>query len=77
MDINDQNIGADLTFLDYLTVFSVVLQTHQYVSMMRQVSNNEILHDIEEEQERVLKVLLKNQEKILENQQKILSLLEK
>lgn len=77
MDINDKNIGADLTFLDYLTVFSVVLQTHQYVSMMRQVSNNEILHDIEEEQERVLKVLLKNQEKILENQQKILSLLEK
>lgn len=77
MDINDQNIGADLTFLDYLTVFSVVLQTHQYVSTMRQVSNNEILHDIEEEQEKVLKVLLKNQEKILENQQKILSLLEK
>lgn len=77
MDINSQDIGADLTFLDYLTVFSVVLQTHQYVSMMRQVSNNEILHDIEEEQEKVLKVLLKNQEKILENQQKILSLLEK
>lgn len=60
--------GNNLEFLDILTIFSVLLQVAGYRNDMSQSSNDDLMKELQTQDRRYL-------EKIIENQNQILSML--
>lgn len=63
-----QSNNNNFNFLDVLTVFSVMLQVMGYQNDMSQSSNDDLMRALQEQDRTYL-------EKIIENQNKILSIL--
>ena len=63
------NNGNNLDFLDMLTILSVALQIMGYRNDMSQSSNDDLMKELQRQDKAYL-------EKIIENQNKILSILE-
>ena len=61
--------GNNLDFLDVLTILSVALQIMGYQNDMSQSSNDDLMRELQRQDKAYL-------EKIIENQNKILSILE-
>ena len=61
--------GNNLDFLDVLTILSVALQIMGYQNDMSQSSNDDLMKELQRQDKAYL-------EKIIENQNKILSILE-
>ena len=61
--------GNNLDFLDMLTILSVALQIMGYRNDMSQSSNDDLMRELQRQDKAYL-------EKIIENQNKILSILE-
>lgn len=61
--------GNNLEFLDILTILSVVLQIMGYQNDMSQSSNDDLMRELQKQDKAYL-------DKIIENQNKILSILE-
>ena len=61
--------GNNLDFLDVLTILSVMLQIMGYQNDMSQSSNDDLMKELQRQDKAYL-------EKIIENQNKILSILE-
>ena len=61
--------GNNLDFLDMLTILSVILQIMGYQNDMSQSSNDDLMKELQRQDKAYL-------EKIIENQNKILSILE-
>lgn len=59
-------LNENLSILDVLTVFSVLLQISGVQSDMRQASNDELLHELQHQNKAYLEKILQNQELILE-----------
>ena len=64
-----------LGVLDFLAIFSVILQVSTYLNNSKEISNNQIMNEILEEKNNFLNKMIKNQEKILEQQEQILNIL--
>lgn len=60
-----------LSFLDMLTVFSVMLQTVGYEQDQRQTSNDVLLKELQKQNTLYLDKIIENQHKILEKLSKI------
>lgn len=60
--------GNNLEFLDILTIFSVLLQVAGYRNDMSQSSNDDLMKELQTQDRRYL-------DKIIENQNQILSIL--
>ena len=60
-----------LSFLDMLTVFSVMLQTVGYEQDQRQTSNDVLLKELQKQNILYLDKIVENQHKILEKLSKI------
>ena len=65
----------ELGVLDFLAIFSVILQVSTYLNNSKEISNNQIMNEILEEKNNFLNKMIKNQEKILEQQEQILNIL--
>ena len=63
------NNGNNLDFLDVLTILSVALQIMGYQNDMSQSSNDDLMRELQRQDKAYL-------EKIIENENKILSILE-
>ena len=63
------NSGNNLDFLDMLTILSVMLQIMGYQNDMSQSSNDDLMRELQRQDKAYL-------EKIIENENKILSILE-
>ena len=63
------NSGNNLDFLDVLTILSVILQIMGYKNDMSQSSNDDLMRELQRQDKAYL-------EQIVENQNKILSILE-
>ena len=61
--------GNNLDFLDMLTILSVMLQIMGYQNDMSQSSNDDLMRELQKQDKAYL-------EKIIENENKILSILE-
>lgn len=61
--------------LDFLAVFSVILQVSTYLNSLKEISNNQIMNEILEEKNNFLNKIINNQEKILKQQEEILNML--
>ena len=61
--------GNNLDFLDVLTILSVILQIMGYQNDMSQSSNDDLMRELQRQDKAYL-------EKIIENQNKIISILE-
>lgn len=61
--------------LDFLAVFSVILQVSTYLNSLKEISNNQIMNEILEEKNNFLNKIIDNQEKILKQQEEILNML--
>ena len=62
------NNGNNINFLDMLTIFSVMLQMQNYQSDLRSASNDDLMAELQKQDKAYF-------EKIIENQNKILSIL--
>ena len=62
MSANDNG----LDFLDILTFFSVMLQVAGYKNDISQSSNDDLMHELQEQDKRYLDKIIENQNKILE-----------
>ena len=60
---NDYN---NFTFLDILTVFSVILQVMGYKNDMNQSSNDDLMKELQRQDREYLEKIIKNQNEILE-----------
>ncbi len=60
------NQENNLSYLDVLTVFSVVLQTLGYCQDQKQASNDDILRELQKQDRTYLDKIIENQNKILE-----------
>ena len=60
------NSGNNLSYLDVLTVFSLVLQTLGYYHDQKQASNDDILRELQKQDRTYLDKIIENQNKILE-----------
>lgn len=60
------NQENNLSYLDVLTVFSVVLQTLGYYQDQKQTSNDDILRELQKQDRTYLDKIIENQNKILE-----------
>lgn len=60
-----------LTFLDALTIFSVLLQVAGAESDSKQVSNDELLSELQKQDKQYLERILENQKLILEKLAKL------
>ena len=60
------NHENSLSYLDVLTVFSVVLQTLGYYQDQKQASNDDILRELQKQDRNYLDKIIENQNKILE-----------
>lgn len=55
-----------LEFLDVLAIFSVMLQVVGYKNDISQSSNDDLMHELQEQDKRYLDKIIENQNKILE-----------
>ena len=55
-----------LEFLDILTIFSVMLQVVGYKNDISQSSNDDLMRELQEQDKRYLDKIIENQNKILE-----------
>ena len=55
-----------LDFLDILTIFSVMLQVAGYKNDISQSSNDDLMRELQEQDKRYLDKIIENQNKILE-----------
>ena len=62
MSANDNG----LEFLDILTIFSVMLQVVGYKNDISQSSNDDLMRELQEQDKRYLDKIIENQNKILE-----------
>lgn len=62
------NRNDNLNFLDMLTIFSVMLQMQNYQSELRSASNDDLMAELQKQDKAYF-------EKIIENENKILSIL--
>lgn len=60
----------DMSLIDVLTIFSVMLQMSNYQSDLRSASNDDLMAELQKQDKAYL-------EKIIENQNKILEILER
>lgn len=60
--------NKQLSWLDLLTVLSMILQVESYEQNLRQTSNDDLLNELQRQNQEYL-------DKILENQSKIINLL--
>lgn len=65
----------ELGVLDFLAIFSVILQVSTYLNSLKEISNNQIMNEILEEKNNFLNKIIDNQEKILKQQEEILNML--
>lgn len=72
MDNQENNIRA----LDYLTIFSAILQVFNYVENARQTTNDVILKELRHQDEELFAKVLKNQEELNKRFEKIEKILE-
>ena len=72
MDNQENNIRA----LDYLTIFSAILQVFNYVENARQTTNDVILKELRRQDEELFAKVLKNQEELNKRFEKIEKILE-
>lgn len=59
-------MNENLSFLDVLTIFSVLLQISGVQNDMKQASNDELFHELQHQDKAYLEKILQNQELILE-----------
>lgn len=59
-------MNENISFLDVLTIFSVLLQVSGVQNDMKQASNDELLHELQHQDNAYLEKILHNQELILE-----------
>ena len=62
MSANDNG----LEFLDILTIFSVMLQVVSYKNDISQSSNDDLMRELQKQDKRYLDKIIENQNKILE-----------
>ena len=62
MSANDNG----LDFLDILTIFSVMLQVVGYKNDISQSSNDDLMRELQKQEKRYLDKIIENQNKILE-----------
>ena len=62
MSANDNG----LDFLDILTIFSVMLQVVGYKNDISQSSNDDLMRELQEQDKKYLNKIIENQNKILE-----------
>lgn len=62
MSANDNG----LEFLDILTIFSVILQVAGYKNDISQSSNDDLMRELQKQDKRYLDKIIENQNKILE-----------
>ena len=62
MSANDNG----LEFLDILTIFSVMLQVVGYKNDISQSSNDDLMRELQKQEKRYLDKIIENQNKILE-----------
>lgn len=68
MNINDTN---NLSFLDMLTIFSVILQILGYQNDMSQSSNDDLMRKLQKQDKEYLEKIIENQNEILEKLAKL------
>lgn len=56
----------NMSFLDFLTVFSVGLQVMTYGQGMKQTTTDDIMRELQEQDRKYLEKILENQKKILD-----------
>lgn len=60
------NQDGNLSFIDALTVFSVILQTIGYQQDRKQTSNDDIIRELQKQERQYLNEILSNQKQILD-----------
>ena len=73
--MNNNTKQQELGILDFLAIFSVILQVSTYLNSLKEISNNQIMNEILEEKNNFLNKIIDNQEKILKKQEEILNML--
>ena len=73
--MNNNTKQQELGILDFLAIFSVILQVSTYLNSLKEISNNQIMNEILEEKNNFLNKIIDNQEKILKQQEEILNML--
>ena len=73
--MNNNTKQQELGTLDFLAIFSVILQVSTYLNSLKEISNNQIMNEILEEKNNFLNKIIDNQEKILKQQEEILNIL--
>lgn len=73
--MNNTEQQQELGVLDFLSIFSVILQVSTYLNSLKEISNNQIMNEILEEKNNFLNKIIDNQEKILKQQEEILNML--
>ena len=58
--------GNNLDFLDMLTILSVILQIMGYRNDMSQISNDDLMRELQRQNKAHLEKIIENQNKILE-----------
>lgn len=55
----------NLTFLDMLTIFSVMLQMQNYQAELKSASNNDLMQELQKQDKEYLERIIENQNEIL------------
>jgi formiminotetrahydrofolate cyclodeaminase len=61
--MNDQN--QQLDFLDFITIISFCIQLSNVQKNAKQLSNDDIMHELQVQDEKFLKTIIENQNKIM------------
>lgn len=62
--MNERN--NNLTFIDILTVFSVMLQMQNYQADLKSASNDDLMRELQKQDVEYFRQIIENQNKILE-----------
>lgn len=60
------NQNNSLSFLDMLTIFSVLLQIQNYQSDLKSASNDDLMAELQKQDKAYFEKIIENQNKILE-----------
>lgn len=63
--------GNNLSFLDFLTIFSVGLQVSGYEQNLKQASTDDLMRELQKQDSEYLRKILENQKEILDELSKI------
>lgn len=61
--MNDKN--QQLDFLDFITIISFCIQLSNVQKNAKQLSNDDIMHELQVQDEKFLKTIIENQNKIM------------